>query len=734
MTARAEDQHMSRKNENYDLDVKKSHNITLRPTPPLIHATMELYFVTGYDIKHNSDDVYGRGTLVFPGHRRKQPFAITAQEPDIDRAEKSESAEICFIHMFESSELISEDTKSFCDCFYIVESRRSMELVITERIDHKIATKVVDIRYTPKRLEDEDGRGFEHMPPGAAVMDDAMEEKVILAFGVLRSDFSYHLDEEAEKLNEHLLKGLTRDKIMDFVVEMTAAQILVDEMNPFEKYHSLKSHITETVNAACDTHEFIEKHLGTSFTKQELLAMRPQIEYALFKRFYFDETPYSRNNVQVVVSDKIKYPNKRYLPHGKFGNKKFVVSSFTDDNDIDDEDNRSYMIPFSYGLFTPSTPTSMVLLVDNDNNKVVLAREKTNLMGKRVMQALFDGNFDGEVYKIDDEFEFENDHFDTRSVEKSIAKYGESEEREEIGQVLKKIAFASKYMPTVQMDILATVIKRAGKKFLKMWRNSYNPLGVQSVMESQMVQYYGLVVEKDKKKIINQLASGLAKFARAQEVDFKNKKEAAHQLEEELLRWIDADTCVKNKFAYLFAEDGDTMVKKMAKQVVEVLSGGAKKSDEAKEKPKDEEKKPKSDKEKPKKKAKKDESDDEEEPPKKKAKSAKVVNLKVKYLRPKYENVKEWMKDKNHVYIGRRGVVFIDRERFPKQDSVWANPFKIDEDNTREDVIRKYKKYIKAKIEKGEVNLEDLRGKVLGCWCAPDPCHGDILVSLLNEK
>lgn len=32
-------------------------------------------------------------------------------------------------------------------------------------------------------------------------------------------------------------------------------------------------------------------------------------------------------------------------------------------------------------------------------------------------------------------------------------------------------------------------------------------------------------------------------------------------------------------------------------------------------------------------------------------------------------------------------------------------------------------------------NLEDLRGKVLGCWCEePLPCHGRVLIKLLDEK
>jgi hypothetical protein len=28
--------------------------------------------------------------------------------------------------------------------------------------------------------------------------------------------------------------------------------------------------------------------------------------------------------------------------------------------------------------------------------------------------------------------------------------------------------------------------------------------------------------------------------------------------------------------------------------------------------------------------------------------------------------------------------------------------------------------------------LPELRGKKLGCWCKPGPCHGDVLAELAN--
>lgn len=31
-------------------------------------------------------------------------------------------------------------------------------------------------------------------------------------------------------------------------------------------------------------------------------------------------------------------------------------------------------------------------------------------------------------------------------------------------------------------------------------------------------------------------------------------------------------------------------------------------------------------------------------------------------------------------------------------------------------------------------DLHELKGKVLGCWCAPKQCHGDVLAELANKS
>jgi len=112
-----------------------------------------------------------------------------------------------------------------------------------------------------------------------------------------------------------------------------------------------------------------------------------------------------------------------------------------------------------------------------------------------------------------------------------------------------------------------------------------------------------------------------------------------------------------------------------------------------------------------------------------------VVNVKVKYIRPKYQNLKEWMQDPDNVYIGRRGIVFIDGQRFPKENSVWCNPFKVGRDGTREEVCEKFNSYIRHKVVDEDLMTEllALGNKNLGCWCAPESCHGDVLLKLIKQ-
>ena len=75
-------------------------------------------------------------------------------------------------------------------------------------------------------------------------------------------------------------------------------------------------------------------------------------------------------------------------------------------------------------------------------------------------------------------------------------------------------------------------------------------------------------------------------------------------------------------------------------------------------------------------------------------------------------------KEKFDVYIGRPGK--------------WGNPFMIGKDGTREEVIKKYEKWILTNKPLLK-DLAELKGKTLGCWCKPANCHGDILKKLAED-
>lgn len=91
-----------------------------------------------------------------------------------------------------------------------------------------------------------------------------------------------------------------------------------------------------------------------------------------------------------------------------------------------------------------------------------------------------------------------------------------------------------------------------------------------------------------------------------------------------------------------------------------------------------------------------------------------------------------------------RLVVHCEKEPFDvliDRTTKWGNPFHMnrsgcytsqDELRERERVIKAYEAWLRNQPEL-MVAVRELRGKVLGCWCAPKPCHGDVLVRLAND-
>lgn len=78
----------------------------------------------------------------------------------------------------------------------------------------------------------------------------------------------------------------------------------------------------------------------------------------------------------------------------------------------------------------------------------------------------------------------------------------------------------------------------------------------------------------------------------------------------------------------------------------------------------------------------------------------------------------EWGdKSPSYVYIGR--------------GSIWGNPFRIGKDGLRKEVLKKYEAWLETQPELLR-RIPELQGKILGCFCAPKLCHGDVLAKKAN--
>ena len=124
----------------------------------------------------------------------------------------------------------------------------------------------------------------------------------------------------------------------------------------------------------------------------------------------------------------------------------------------------------------------------------------------------------------------------------------------------------------------------------------------------------------------------------------------------------------------------------------------------------------------------------------------------MKPVRIQRQRIKGYKMPKNTIYVGR--------------PTKWRNPFKVgkctnawgkafiaiqlgktpdgikkvyksgvfDKPVTLKQSIQWYRMWLKFQIEVKNLNVKDLRGKNLACWCKPgESCHADILLKLANK-
>jgi hypothetical protein len=114
------------------------------------------------------------------------------------------------------------------------------------------------------------------------------------------------------------------------------------------------------------------------------------------------------------------------------------------------------------------------------------------------------------------------------------------------------------------------------------------------------------------------------------------------------------------------------------------------------------------------------------------------ICVKVKNLRKlKYANIEDWESNPENLYVGRHMRIFIDKVRvFHVKGSKWGNPFSL-KNYSLQECLKKYHDHL---VHSGLISdLEELKGKTLGCWCDQQKCgdtiycHAQLLVELLKE-
>lgn len=125
-----------------------------------------------------------------------------------------------------------------------------------------------------------------------------------------------------------------------------------------------------------------------------------------------------------------------------------------------------------------------------------------------------------------------------------------------------------------------------------------------------------------------------------------------------------------------------------------------------------------------------------------------IVTRAVEQVRPEYEWSASELERKAIVEAGGTVVANMHQEtdrallawarstgKFARIDrnSDWGNPYEIPDDGDRDTVCDSYEIFFPRKFSLHN-RFDELRGKVLGCWCYPQRCHGDYLTAKLEAE
>lgn len=127
--------------------------------------------------------------------------------------------------------------------------------------------------------------------------------------------------------------------------------------------------------------------------------------------------------------------------------------------------------------------------------------------------------------------------------------------------------------------------------------------------------------------------------------------------------------------------------------------------------------------------------------------TAQIITKAVQESKPEYEWTEDELKRKAIVEAGGTVVANMHQDtdrallawarktdRFVRIDrsSEWGNPFEMGPDGDRDTVCDSYEIFFPRKFSLHN-RLDELKGKILGCWCYPQRCHGMYLIQSMEK-